>query len=196
MSRTPLSLCVYCGSRAGSEAAYADAAEAVGRWIGRLGWQLVYGGGRAGLMGRVADAALNAGARVVGVIPESLMARELGHPGLAELHVVQTMHQRKQMMAERSDAFLALPGGLGTLEELFEVWTWRQLGYHDKPLGLLNVGGYYDTLIEFLGQTEQHGFVSAMQRGLLEIGDEPPALLQRLGELAAVATAPDDYRRI
>jgi len=196
MSHTPLSLCVYCGSRAGSEAAYAQAADAVGTLIGRMGWQLVYGGGRAGLMGRVADAALAAGARVVGVIPNSLMVRELGHAGLAEQHVVETMHQRKQMMAERSDAFLALPGGLGTFEELFEVWTWRQLGYHDKPLGLLNVAGYYDTLIAFLAQTAQRGFVSEAQRDLLEIGDEPQRLLERLGELAKAATAPDNYRRI
>jgi uncharacterized protein (TIGR00730 family) len=196
MSHTPLSVCVYCGSRSGSEGAYAAAADAVGTLIGRRGWQLVYGGGRAGLMGRVADAALAAGARVVGVIPNSLMVRELGHPGLAELHVVETMHQRKQMMAERSDAFLALPGGLGTFEELFEVWTWRQLGYHDKPLGLLNVDGYYDTLIDFLGQTEKRGFVSEAQRDLLEIASEPQSLLDRLAELAKLATAPDDYRRI
>lgn len=196
MSAAALSLCVYCGSRAGHDAAYAQAADEVGTLIGRLGWQLVYGGGRAGLMGRVADAALAAGARVVGVIPDSLMARELGHPGLAELHVVQTMHQRKQMMAERSDAFLALPGGIGTFEELFEVWTWRQLGYHDKPLGLLNVAGYYDALIEFMAQTERHGFVSEAQRALLETGSDPAALLRRLADLARGATAPDDYARI
>ena len=139
-----LSICVYCGSRPGELAAYTDAACEVGTLIGQRGWRLVYGGGRAGLMGVVADAALAAGASVVGVIPESLMDRELGHPGLTELHVVETMHQRKMMMAERSDAFIALPGGIGTFEELFEVWSWRQLGYHDKPLGLLNVAGYYD----------------------------------------------------
>jgi uncharacterized protein (TIGR00730 family) len=196
MSHTPLSLCVYCGSRTGNDAAYAEAAETVGTLIGRMGWQLVYGGGRAGLMGRVADAALAAGARVVGVIPNSLMVRELGHPGLAELHVVETMHQRKQMMAERSDAFVALPGGLGTFEELFEVWTWRQLGYHDKPLGLLNAAGYYDPLIAFLGRTQQQGFVSEAQRDLLQIDDEPQRLLERLGALARTATAADDYRRI
>ena len=143
----PISLCVYCGSRPGDLPAYADAARAVGTEIGRRGWQLVYGGGRAGLMGVVADAALAAGAAVVGVIPQSLMVRELGHAGLTELHVVDTMHQRKTMMAERSDAFLALPGGIGTFEELFEVWTWRQLGYHDQPIGLLNVAGYYDPLL-------------------------------------------------
>ena len=134
-----LSLCVYCGSRRGVDTSFAEAARTVGALIGSLGWQLVYGGGRAGLMGEVADAALAAGARVVGVIPRALMTRELGHSHLTELHVVDTMHERKRMMAERSDAFVALPGGIGTLEELFEVWTWRQLGYHDKPVGLLEL---------------------------------------------------------
>jgi uncharacterized protein (TIGR00730 family) len=191
-----LSLCVYCGSRPGELPAYAEAARAVGHEIGRRGWQLVYGGGRAGLMGVVADAALEAGARVVGVIPNSLMDRELGHPTLTELHVVETMHQRKTMMAERSDAFLALPGGIGTFEELFEVWTWRQLGYHDKPIGLLNVAGYYGQLLAFLQQSEAQGFMAAAQTGLLQVGIDPLALLDRLGALAPLATAPDDYRRI
>lgn len=191
-----ISLCVYCGSRPGELPAYADAARAVGHEIGRRGWQLVYGGGRAGLMGVVADAALEAGAAVVGVIPRSLMDRELGHPTLTELHVVETMHQRKTMMAERSDAFLALPGGIGTFEELFEVWTWRQLGYHDKPIGLLNVAGYYDQLLAFLQQSEARGFMAAAQTGLLQVHDDVLALLERLGALATLATAPDDYRRI
>ena len=191
-----ISLCVYCGSRPGELPAYADAARAVGHEIGRRGWQLVYGGGRAGLMGVVADAALEAGAAVVGVIPRSLMDRELGHPTLTELHVVETMHQRKTMMAERSDAFLALPGGIGTFEELFEVWTWRQLGYHDKPIGLLNVAGYYDQLLAFLQQSEARGFMAAAQTGLLQVHDDVLALLERLGVLATLATAPDDYRRI
>ncbi len=191
-----LSLCVYCGSRSGEDPAYAEAARAVGEQIGRNGAQLVYGGGRAGLMGIVADAALAAGARVVGVIPQALMSRELGHAGLSELHVVDTMHERKRLMAERSDAFVALPGGIGTLEELFEVWTWRQLGYHDKPLGLLNVGGYYDRLLAFLGETEAQGFVQPAQSRLLQVDVDAAALLARLAELAAQATAPDDYRRI
>jgi uncharacterized protein (TIGR00730 family) len=191
-----LSLCVYCGSRTGSEPAYRAAAAAVGTAIGRQGWQLVYGGGRAGLMGLVADAALAAGARVVGVIPATLMERELGHPGLHELHVVQTMHERKHLMAERSDAFVALPGGIGTFEELFEVWTWRQLGYHDKPVGLLNVDGYYDALIAFLRQTEERGFVSQVQRELLTVDDDPRRLLERLAGEALGATGPDDYRLI
>jgi uncharacterized protein (TIGR00730 family) len=191
-----LSICVYCGSRSGALAEYSAAAEAIGREIGRRGWQLVYGGGRAGLMGVVADAALAAGATAVGVIPHSLMNRELGHRGLTELHVVETMHQRKMMMAERSDAFIALPGGIGTFEELFEVWSWRQLGYHDKPLALLNTAGYYDALVNFLNQSKRDGFMSDAQTDLLEIGDDPLALMQRIGELAPLATGPDDYRRI
>lgn len=196
MTTNKVSLCVYCGSRPGASPAYAAAARAIGHEIGRLGWQLVYGGGRAGLMGVVADAALEAGAVVVGVIPQSLMERELGHRGLTELHVVETMHQRKTMMAERSDAFLALPGGIGTFEELFEVWTWRQLGYHDKPLGLLNVAGYYDALLGFLRHSETQGFMAAAQTELLLVGSDPLALVERLGAMAALATAPDDYRRI
>jgi uncharacterized protein (TIGR00730 family) len=196
MTNKPLSLCVYCGSRNGSETAYADAAREVGTLIGRQGWQLVYGGGRAGLMGLVADATLAAGGQVVGVIPASLMERELGHAGLTELHVVETMHQRKTLMAERADAFVALPGGIGTFEELFEVWTWRQLGYHDKPLGLLNVAGYYDALLAFIAQVTDHGFVAPAQRELLEVDSSPSALLARLADSAARATQPDDYRRI
>lgn len=191
-----LSLCIYCGSREGRDPAYAEAAREVGRLIGARGWQLVYGGGRAGLMGQVADAALAAGARVVGVIPRSLMDRELGHPGLAELHVVETMHQRKQMMAERSDAFLALPGGIGTFEELFEVWTWRQLAYHDKPLGLLNVAGYYDGLNRFMRSACEQGFVPSAQAALLNVSSTPAALLDTLAQQAASADAPDDYRGI
>ena len=194
MSR--FSVCVYCGSRPGADPAYAAAATAIGTLIGQRGGQLVYGGGRAGLMGTVADAALAAGATVVGVIPQALVERELGHQGLTELHVVETMHQRKQMMAERSDAFIALPGGIGTLEELFEVWTWRQLGYHDKPVGLLNAAGYYDRLISFIGETERQGFVPAAQRALLQVDDDPATLLERLAVLAGQATAPDDYRAI
>lgn len=191
-----LSLCVYCGSRDGDQPGYAAAATAVGAEIARRGWRLVYGGGRAGLMGRVADAALAGGAHVTGIIPRSLMEREVGHAGLTELHVVETMHQRKLMMAERSDAFVALPGGLGTFEELFEVWTWRQLGYHDKPVGLLNVQGYYDPLLGFLDDTVARGFVSTTQRALLQESVDPQSLLDAVATLAPQATAPDDYRRI
>ena len=191
---TTFSICVYCGSRSGELPAYTAAAHAIGTEIGRRGWQLVYGGGRAGLMGVVADAALAAGATAVGVIPESLMGKELGHRGLTELHVVETMHQRKMMMAERSDAFLALPGGIGTFEELFEVWSWRQLGYHDKPLGLLNVAGYYDGLLGFLMHSREQGFMTTAQTDLLHVADDPLALLQRLAEHAPQRSG--DYRRI
>jgi uncharacterized protein (TIGR00730 family) len=192
----PVSLCVYCGSRPGDNAAYAAAATAVGTAIGQRGWRLVYGGGRAGLMGRVADAALAAGAAVLGVIPRSLMEREVGHAGLTELHVVETMHERKLMMAEHSDAFVALPGGIGTFEELFEVWTWRQLGYHDKPVGLLNVDGYYDALLGFMRHTVMRGFVSESQHDLLQVESEAHTLLDAIARLTPLATAPDDYRRI
>lgn len=191
----PISVCVYCASRPALRPEHTAAARDTGTRIGQLGWQLVYGGGRAGLMGEVADAALAAGARVLGVIPQSLMQRELGHTGIDELRVVQTMHERKTLMAEHSDAFLALPGGIGTMEELFEVWTWRQLGYHDKPVGLLNTAGYYDKLLAFIDHMAGAGFVQPAQRALLQVGEEPEPLLQRLGDLAAGATAPDDYSR-
>ena len=180
MASGGLSLCVYCGSRPGVEPAHAAAARDVGTLIGRRGWQLVYGGGRAGLMGLVADAALAAGGRVVGVIPQSLMQRELGHPGLTELHVVDTMHRRKQLMAERSDAFLALPGGIGTFEELFEVWTWRQLGYHDKPIGLLNMNGYYDNLLAFLQSSVSSGFMPDWLMPLISVDTQAKPLLESL----------------
>jgi hypothetical protein len=191
-NRSP-TLCVYCGSRTGANPAFAAAARRVGTAIGQRGWQLVYGGGRVGLMGAVADAALAAGARVIGIIPQSLMEREVGHAGLTELHVVQTMHERKRMMAEHADAFLALPGGIGTFEELFEAWTWRQLGYHDKPLGLLDVDGYYAPLLEFMERTVGQGFVDPAQRALLQTHSDAEALLDRLAELIPRATAPDDY---
>jgi hypothetical protein len=191
-----LGVCVYCGSRHGDDSAFTDAARALGRAIGERGWRMVYGGGKVGLMGEVADAALGAGAEVVGVIPDSLMRREVGHRGLSRLHVVPTMHERKQMMAEGADLFVALPGGIGTFEELFEVWTWRQLGYHDKPIGLLNVAGYYDPLLEFLQRTVDRGFLSAPQRAVLEVHADPVALLDRLGAQALRVRRPDDYSRI
>jgi uncharacterized protein (TIGR00730 family) len=190
------SVCVYCGSRHGSRASYAAAARAVGTGIGQRGWQLVYGGGRVGLMGETADAALAAGARVVGVIPQTLRDREVGHLGLHELHVVPTMHLRKQMMAERADAFVALPGGIGTLEELYEVWTWRQLGYHDQPLGLLNVDGYYDDLLQFMSRSVDEGFLAPAQHALLQVDSDPEVLLGRLHALAADGGRDDDYSRI
>lgn len=178
--KPPFSLCVYCGSRHGEDAAYTLAARAMGAEIGRRGWQLVYGGGNVGLMGEVADATLAAGGRVVGVIPESLMQREVGHKSLHELHVVPNMHLRKQLMAERANAFVALPGGVGTLEELYEVWTWRQLGYHANPIGLLNTNGFYDGLLQFMQHTMDQGFVSADTHALLHVHTDPAELLDRL----------------
>jgi len=186
------SICVYCGSRHGARTSYTDAARALGSAIGSRGWQLVYGGGNVGLMGEVADAVLAAGGRVVGVIPESLMQREVGHRGLTELHVVPTMHQRKQMMAERADAFIALPGGIGTLEELYEVWTWRQLGYHRQPIGLLNIDGFYDTLLAFMQQTVDEGFLSAQQLAAVEVGTDPVEMLLRLAGSAPRRTGDFD----
>jgi len=190
------SLCVYCGSRPGERPAFADAARTLGTLLGRSGGQLVYGGGRVGLMGIAADATLAAGGRVVGVIPEALMRREVGHAGLDELHVVPTMHARKQMMAERADAFVALPGGIGTLEELFEVWTWRQIGYHDKPIGLLDVGGYFRPLLDVLDRCVTEGFLDPATRAMPLVDDDPGRLLARLREAARRALAPDDYSRI
>jgi hypothetical protein len=192
----PFSLCVYCGSRHGVSAAYRRAAEAIGAEIGRRGWQLVYGGGNVGLMGVVADAVLVAGGRAVGVIPRTLVEREVGHRGLHEQHVVETMHQRKQMMAERADAFVALPGGIGTLDELYEIWTWRQLGFHDQPIGLLNVDGYFDTLLTFMRRAVTDGFLSSAQHAVLRVGADPVDLLNRLHRLAIQAGGQDDFRRV
>jgi uncharacterized protein (TIGR00730 family) len=197
----PFSVCVYCGSRMGNSPAFADAAGAVGRLIGTHGWQLVYGGGNVGLMGVVADATLQAGGHAVGVIPRALMEREVGHQRLSEQHVVDNMHQRKQMMAERADAFLALPGGIGTLEELYEVWTWHQLGYHRKPIGLLNVEGYYDELLAFMKQTVAKEFLNPSQLDTVLVDTSPQALLERLHALAtqaarAAGAATTDYSRI
>jgi len=196
MTQTPLSICVYCGSRHGLRPAYTAAAQALGTAIGSRGWQLVYGGGKVGLMGEVANATLTAGGRVVGVIPESLQQLEVGHTGLHELHVVPTMHVRKQMMAERADVFIALPGGIGTLEELYEVWTWRQLGYHDQPIGLLNTEGYYDLLLAFMRNTVSEGFLSSGQNDHLRVGNEPEALLLSLAALAGRADGADDFSRV
>ncbi|WP_311223940.1 MULTISPECIES: TIGR00730 family Rossman fold protein [unclassified Acidovorax] len=180
MADPAFSICVYLGSRSGGTPRFAEAATAVGQWIGRHSGQLVYGGGRSGLMGTVAEATRLAGGRVVGVIPQALVDKELANHQCDELHIVQNMHERKAMMAERCDAFVALPGGIGTFEELFEVWTWRQLGYHDKPLGLLNVDGYYDGMLSFLRTSVQSGFMSDWQMGLLSTHTEVGALLTTL----------------
>ena len=186
MADVAFSICVYLGSRPGDNPRFADAARAVGYWIGERGGQLVYGGGRSGLMGVVAEAARVAGARVVGVIPQMLVDLEHANRACDELHIVQTMHERKALMAERSGAFLALPGGIGTFEELFEVWTWRQLGYHDKPIGVLNVAGYYDGLLGFLHSSVANGFMGEWQMGLVETSADVNALLPALVQPGAM----------
>jgi uncharacterized protein (TIGR00730 family) len=190
MTSPAFSLCVYCGSRPGAQPAFTETARAVGEWIGTRGGQLVYGGGRNGLMGVVAEATLASGGRVVGIIPKALVEKEWAHHGCTELHVVDTMHERKRMMAERADAFLALPGGIGTFEEFFEVWTWRQLGYHDKPVGLLNVAGYYDGLEAFLRTGVEQQFMNAWQMELIRVGRDPAALLPELVQSAGMAPEP------
>lgn len=174
-------VCVYCGSSSGARLEYLEAATSLGSRLARYGKRLVYGGACVGVMGRVADAVLENGGEVVGVIPQGLMERDLAHQGLTQLHVVATMHERKAMMAELSDAFIALPGGIGTFEELFEILTWAQLGIHHKPCGLLNVAGYYDPLLVFLDHSVQEGFLAPEHRSLLLVENEPEALLKRLG---------------
>ena len=180
-------LCVYCGSRPGNQPEFAAVAEQVGTWIGQHGGQLVYGGGRNGLMGIVADATLAAGGRVIGVIPKALVEKEWAHNGCTELHIVETMHERKRIMAEHADAFLALPGGIGTLEEFFEVWTWRQLGYHDKPVGLLNMNGYYNSLIAFLNTSVSNGFMSESLMALIRTDSQAEPLLEALVQSAGMS---------
>lgn len=177
---TVRSICVFCGASPGADPIYRQAAEALGRHLAEQDLRVVYGGGAVGLMGVVADAAMAAGGEVVGVIPQSLERAEIGHTGLTRLEVVDTMHTRKARMAELSDAFIALPGGLGTLEELFEVWTWGQLGYHSKPLGLLDVNGFYSKLGDFLDHLVQERFVRAEHRGMLQLSETPDDLLHKL----------------
>ncbi len=187
MRAPAFSLCVYCGSRPGVDPQHAAAAQALGQWIGSRGGQLVYGGGRNGLMGITALATRHSGGRVVGVIPSSLVEREWANHDCDELLVVETMHERKRIMAERSDAFMALPGGIGTFEEFFEVWTWRQLGYHDKPVGLLNLGGYYDAMLTFLSGSVREGFMNDTQMDLVRVGTQPIPLAERLVQAAGCA---------
>jgi len=172
-------ICVYCGSNPGNDPAYAEQAQALARAMVERDLGLVYGGSRVGIMGVVADAVLAAGGRAVGVLPEALQRKELAHLGLTELHVVQSMHERKTMMVEKADAFVALPGGAGTLEELFETWTWAQLGFHQKPVGLLNVNGYFDALATFLDGVVSSGFMQPQHREMLVVADDPATLLTR-----------------
>lgn len=184
-------ICVFCGASPGRTAAYRDLAEAVGRGLAERGIGVVYGGGRVGLMGALADAALSAGGEVTGVIPRRLVDRELAHPGLTELHVVGSLHERKAKMAELADGFVALPGGLGTLEELSEVASWAQLELHAKPIGLLGAGGYWTPLLAWLDQAVEEGFISASHRRLLQVDADLETLLARFDRWAA---PPDRWR--
>jgi uncharacterized protein (TIGR00730 family) len=173
-------VCVYCGSAPGAKPVYAEAAKAFGRALVEADMSLVYGGGRVGLMGLIADEVLARGGRAVGVIPELLLSKEVGHTDLTELHVVPDMHERKKKMADLSDAFVAMPGGVGTFEELFEVYTWAQLGYHQKPVALLDVDGYYDPLLAMLRHTVEEGFMRAAYLDMLQVAADPAAMIEVL----------------
>lgn len=174
-------LCVFCGSAVGNRPVFADTARHLGQLLALRQCELVFGGGHIGLMGVLADTVLAGGGRVIGVIPRALVERELAHTGLSELHVVDSMHERKALMAELSDGFLALPGGSGTLDELFEILTWAQLGIHAKPIGLLNVDGFFDPLLSWLDRAEEEGFIKAKHRRLLMVERGVEEILQRLG---------------
>ena len=179
-SKTIASLCVYCGSSHGHKAIYAEAARELARQLVLEDIGLVYGGGSIGLMGVIADEMLRLGGSAVGVIPQALLDREVGHAGLTQLHVVKDMHERNALMASLSDGFIAMPGGIGTLEELFEMLTWSQLGLHRKPIGLLNVDGFYDGLIQFIGHLTTQGFLQPQHAALMLHETDAPALLARL----------------
>jgi uncharacterized protein (TIGR00730 family) len=181
-------LAVYCGSALGSSPVFAEAARATARAMVSQGVELVYGGGRLGLMGLIADTVLELGGRVDGVIPEALIDLEVAHTGVTELHRVETMHERKAKMTDLADAFLALPGGIGTLDELFDAWSWNALGYHAKPFCLLNVEGFWDGLIEFMDHATASGFLSAQRRNQLLVAATADEALEMLDEAAAAAT--------
>lgn len=173
-------IAIYCGSSRGLDPIYATAAAETATYLAQQGIGIVYGGGNVGIMGVIADSALAAGGEVIGVIPESLLAKELGHGGVTELHVTRSMHERKQKMVDLSDAFIALPGGFGTLDELFETLTWLQLGFHGKPVGLLNVAGFFDHLLTFLDHMSTTGFLKPEHRSSLIIETDPETLLQAI----------------
>ena len=177
---TPNRICVFTGSSPGARATYAETARAFGRRLVERGHEVVYGAGNIGLMGELADSVLEAGGRIIGVIPEGLVRREVAHNGLSELHVVESMHERKALMAELADAFVALPGGLGTLEELLETVTWAQLGLHGKPCGVLNVGDFFTGLTRFLDHAVEERFIKPEHRAMLIVDDEMDRLLDRL----------------
>jgi hypothetical protein len=173
-------LCVFCGSSVGNNVAYTDAAEAMGKLLARRGIGLVYGGGNVGLMGVMADAAMAAGGEVIGVIPKALFDREVGHPGITDLRIVDSMHTRKALMADLADAFVAMPGGVGTFEEFFEAITWTQLGLHRKACGLLNVAGFYSPLAAFIDQAVTDGFIKPIHRAAIVVDDDPERLVDTL----------------
>jgi uncharacterized protein (TIGR00730 family) len=174
------SIAVYCGASSGANPLYADAARALGQVLVEHNIGLVYGGGNVGLMGVIADEVLRLGGDVTGVIPHALVQREVGHTGLTRIFVVKDMHERKAMMAELSDGFIAMPGGMGTLEELFEMLTWSQLGIHAKPVGVMNVNGFFDGLVGFIGHLHAEGFVRAEHAGLMMVEATPEAIVRRL----------------
>ena len=176
-------VCVYCGSSIGNQKIYREMAEAMGGVLARRGIGLVYGGGNVGLMGVVADAVLAGGGEVIGVIPQSLADREVAHTGVTDLRIVDSMHTRKALMAELSDAFIAMPGGVGTFEEFFEAVTWTQLGVHRKPCGLLNVAAFYSPLAAFIDQAMTEGFIKPLHRAMIVVDDDPERLLDSLASI-------------
>lgn len=181
-------VCVFCGSSSGGRDLYQEAARQMGAALAEHELELVYGGGHVGLMGAAADGALAAGGRVIGVIPKALADKELAHKGLSELHVVGSMHERKAMMAELSDAFIALPGGFGTLDEFAEIVTWAQLGIHQKPIGMLNVAGYFDTLLAFFDHSVEERFVTSSHRSMVLTADQPEQLLDLIEHYQPIYT--------
>jgi uncharacterized protein (TIGR00730 family) len=182
--------CIFCGSSPGARPAYTEAAEDLGMLLVQNGITLVFGGATVGLMGRLADTVVSEGGEAIGVIPQALVDREIAHLGLTDLHVVDTMHERKQRMADLSDAFVALPGGLGTLDELFEIYTWGQLGMHRKPIGLMNVEGYFDGLVGFLEHAVAERFVREDHRDMLIVEEEPAPMLERLQSFDPASLTP------
>jgi uncharacterized protein (TIGR00730 family) len=180
-------VCVFCAASPGAAPVYVERAHAMGRFLAESGRRLVYGGGRTGLMGALAEGALAGGGEVIGIMPRHLVDREVAHTGLSELRVVESMHERKALLAELSDGFLAMPGGLGTLEELFEVWTWGQLGLHRKPYGLLEVAGFYGPLLTFLDHAVEEGFIRREYRELLVVETDPAALISRMESVGVPA---------
>lgn len=189
------SVCVFCGASPGNHPSFLQAASALGQALAESQRVLVYGGAKVGLMGATADAALAAGGKVIGVLPQTLVEREVAHPGLTELHIVSGMHERKTRMAELADAFIMLPGGLGTLEEFFEVWTWAQLGLHQKPIGMLGSKTFFSPLVSYLDHLEAHGFVRPQHRQMVTHEEEPHALLARLAQQHQLA-APSSPLRV